>query len=338
MKSMWNWRKGDNGNNGVRLILLTGMMVALSSVVSVGSVRAQTETVLAVTPAGGQLWLNAANSVEMAIMISDVVDLQGFDITIIYDPLIVQIDRWDYGEMLSSPATVKRVESPGSFRLAAIQIAGEPASGIGSLVTLTFSGLIPGESAIIIAASALSTDTAETIQHTCQNGAITSAYDPEFLPHYTLTGQLALQGQTRRGGVVATLLGGEIYQVGPYTETSLDQTGANLEFGMVAADSYFFTTGQPRYLNVTADMMKTVTISESETTISPLTLIAGNAIWADNVINVADASLVGACYGMMGADLDADVNFDGVVNLRDLALVAGNYGLDSAAAYQAWMP
>ncbi|MDY6874332.1 MAG: dockerin type I domain-containing protein [Chloroflexota bacterium] len=76
----------------------------------------------------------------------------------------------------------------------------------------------------------------------------------------------------------------------------------------------------------------------------PLTLRAGSAVWTDNVIDAADASLVGAFYGRTvddlepGETLDADVNFDGVVNLRDLALVAGSYGLTSETAYADWQP
>jgi|GEM_PF-931370 hypothetical protein len=344
METKQTQRKADNGKIGVRLILFTGVIVALSSAVSVGLVRAQAETVIAVTPSEGNLWLNAANTVEMEIMISDVVDLQGFDLTITYDPLIVQLAGWAYDDFLTSLVTVSHVETSGSIRLAAVQLAGSPASGEGILFTLTFSGLMPGESAIMIAESKLTTDAGIPIEHACLGGVIRSAYDLLLLPQFDLIGEVSLQGQSHSGGVLVSLAPGDVYQVGPYSTVSLDQESENLNFGDVIADTYALTTEQPRYLNVTLALGKSVTVTEGGSVVSLLTLLAGNAVWTDNIINVADASLVGANYGMTvddlppGEVLDADVNFDGVVNLRDLALVAGNYGLDSAAAYQAWMP
>jgi hypothetical protein len=124
----------------------------------------------------------------------------------------------------------------------------------------------------------------------------------------------------------------------------MDQAGANLDFGPVIADTYLVTTAKARMLNLTADLAKTVSVSAAKTALNPLRLLAGNAVWTDNVIDAADASLIGASYGLTLADLlpgdtlDGDVNFDGIVNLKDLALVAGNYDLTSAAAYQDWEP
>lgn len=338
MKSMWTLRKGDFEKNGLRVILFLGTALGLSSAVFVGQVRAQAETVLAVTPSEEELWLNAGNLVELEIMISDVVNLQGFDMVITYDPLVMQLEGWSYGDFLAPLMTLWNEETSGSIRLAAVQLGGSPASGEGILFRLTFSGLVPGESAISIVNSKLTTNAGILIEHNCQNGVILSAYDPLLLPQFSLVGEVSLQGQSQNGGVLVNLVPGDIYQIGPYSTISLDQAGQNLDFGDVVADTYELTTEQPRYLNVSVEMGKSVTVAEGGSVISSLTLLAGNAVWVDNVINVADASLVGACYGMTGTGLDADVNFDGVVNLRDLALVAGNYGLDSAAAYQAWTP
>ena len=44
------------------------------------------------------------------------------------------------------------------------------------------------------------------------------------------------------------------------------------------ATTYTITTNQPRYLNVTAGLAKTINVS-SEQAITPLELKGGNAVW-----------------------------------------------------------
>ena len=109
----------------------------------------------------------------------------------------------------------------------------------------------------------------------------------------------------------------------------------------------------PRFLNITADMAKKITLSANDA-LNTLWLRGGNAYWRvtdgngaytdvyDNVVNGGDASVVGTGWGQAGStDLTinhGDVNFDNKVNIQDLALVGGNYDLTSAAAYAAWLP
>jgi len=114
-----------------------------------------------------------------------------------------------------------------------------------------------------------------------------------------------------------------------------------MKFLNVAPGTYTFTTNQPRYLNITEDLAKTITVVSSNVTFStPLTLIAGNANWSDNVIDIVDASLLGNKYGWdvsTQGDTDADVDFSLKVGLSDLAIVGSNYGKSSAVNYT-WMP
>jgi hypothetical protein len=164
-----------------------------------------------------------------------------------------------------------------------------------------------------------------------------------FPPRYALTGEIWMQGQTARGGISVALSPGSTHAYGPYSAVSLDQSGANLDFGTVVGDSYVLTTNQPRYLNIDAAMDIQVTLGE-DTVLPTLKLFGGNAVWTDNVIDISDASVVGAWYEKTLDDLepeqtlDADINFDGVVNIADLAQVAGNFGLSSESAYQGWLP
>lgn len=145
---------------------------------------------------------------------------------------------------------------------------------------------------------------------------------------------ISMQGRAYLGDIPATLTG---LVFGPYTVYSTDISPNNMLFSAVIADTYTFTTQQPRYLNITADLSKTLVVSAGMT-LSPLSLMGGNAIWTDNLINIQDISKVGGAYGTGDITSDADVNFDGRVNIQDLTIVGGNYRLTSATAYETWVP
>lgn len=144
-----------------------------------------------------------------------------------------------------------------------------------------------------------------------------------------------MQGRlTEFAGVPVTLTAGTVV----YNTTSSDLSSLNYIFDAIEGYEYTFTTKQPRYLNVTADLLKTF-LADKTKTLTELRLRAGNAYWSDNIVNNLDLGVVGNGY-TEGYSLwnDADVNFDENVNIQDLALVAGNYLLTSAAAYSDWQP
>ncbi|MBG0786728.1 MAG: hypothetical protein H0S79_16655 [Anaerolineaceae bacterium] len=324
----------------VTLVLVGLWVVSLST-----PVFGQSGTVLAVSPASANLYLNNVNTTELELAVTNAVSLQGFDLTLTYDPAVVTLDSWAQGGMLSPTAVVAQTNTPGFLRLAVVQLGGTPPSGDDVLLRLTFSGVAPGASAVTITNAEFTNGSVGGVTTPAlEHGLLIVGYDSALLDQFTLTGEVSLQGQLQRAGVPYQLGLGQTYALGPYLATSTDQSGANLDFGLVVADSYIITTTQPRYLNLTADLGKVVTVSAEKTALQPIRLVAGNAVWTDNVIDAADASLVGASYGLTLADLeegetlDGDVNFDGVVDLKDLALVAGNYDLSSATVYHDWEP
>jgi uncharacterized repeat protein (TIGR01451 family) len=156
-----------------------------------------------------------------------------------------------------------------------------------------------------------------------------------------VTGTVSMQGRVTRAGVPVTLTG---TAYGPYTTTSIEQLSNNLVFAEVVPGAYAITTNQPRYLNLQLSLTpgdggltepKLATLSVLKLILSNLELIAGNAMWTDNVIDIFDAVTVGTTYGTSG---EGDVNFDGRVNIQDLALVGGNYRRTSESAYLDWVP
>ena len=83
-------------------------------------------------------------------------------------------------------------------------------------------------------------------------------------------------------------------------------------------------------------MNKQIALVGASTTIAPLNLIGGNAVWSDNVINSQDLGLVSGEFGKASFIADAALNNDGAVDIFDLAIVAGNYGKSSAVEYAEW--
>src|SRR5690606_13985944 len=84
---------------------------------------------------------------------------------------------------------------------------------------------------------------------------------------------------------------------GPSMET--DEQAINFRLAVNYGGTYTITTLQPRFLNITADLLKQVTLTGNYTFANPLWLRAGNAIWRnpstgayDNTIGVTDAQKV----------------------------------------------
>ena len=169
--------------------------------------------------------------------------------------------------------------------------------------------------------------------------------------NFLVTGTFSMQGNASRAGIPVTLTwGGTLVPYGPSANTT-SAISNNFSLSVLYGGEYTITTLQPRYLNVTSDLLKKITVA-GPYNMSALILKGGNAFWRsaidvlDNVINSSDSSIVGTQYGSTGADAGfgnhGDCNFDGTVNIQDLALVGGNWSLTSAAAYVTgsfnWVP
>jgi len=152
--------------------------------------------------------------------------------------------------------------------------------------------------------------------------------------NWSVEGKVTMQGRTYRGDIPMTLTGPGGFAFGPFTEDSLNQMGLNIFFTDIAEETYTITTDQDRYLNV----MGYTLLIEADITLPDLYLYGGNANWdIDNVVDISDASIIGAQYGTGTIADNGDVNFDNRVNIQDLAIVGGNYGLDGAIAYASWL-
>ena len=166
--------------------------------------------------------------------------------------------------------------------------------------------------------------------------------------NFAVTGTFSMQGNASRAGIPVTLTWGGTL-LGPYGPGALTSNlvSGNFSLSVLYGGEYTITTLQPRYLNVTADLLKKINVA-GPYNMSALILKGGNAYWKssatelDNLIDTGDASIVGTQYGGAGSDAGfgnhGDCNFDGIVNIQDLALVGGNFTLNAANAYAGWAP
>ena len=157
-----------------------------------------------------------------------------------------------------------------------------------------------------------------------------------FKGTYKITGTFSMQGRSVREGIPVTLTD-TATSFGPFNADSNNNLSGNVIFTAVEDGTYTITTNQPRYLNVYAGLNKTKAISAA-TTLTSLQLKGGNANYADNIVDVSDAGVVGNGWGTGTISHNGDVNFSGAVDILDLSLVGANYNMTSASAYGSWIP
>jgi hypothetical protein len=101
-----------------------------------------------------------------------------------------------------------------------------------------------------------------------------------------------------------------------------DVTG-NFSITEVAAEtSSSITADAAGYLSARCDE---ITIDSPETVLSAVNLLSGD-INDDDMVDITDATAVGAGFGQTGSDLPADITRDTVLDIFDIVLVSVNFG------------
>ena len=325
-------------NVSKKLLLFLGCLVLLLSFSPIRHVAAQgTGPWVYFSPDPSYIYIDGTNQVTVDIMVREVVDINAFDIKVNFDPNIVSMVSYEFGGFLKSVACTNEFIQPESLRLVCTQLGEQGQSGTGSLFRITFRGVTEGISELEITKVNLIKWNGYLYTPGKTDGTL-NVVDSTNYQYLPLIMNVSAQGAQNRGGIGVALANGSNYGMGPYSGTSLNQSGSNLTIASVLTDSYRITTNHARVLNITSALNKTFTLAPGANTVPALRLVAGNAVWTDNVINLNDWTAVCGALGNPSQNADADVNFDGLVDARDLALVAGNWGLTSAVAYVAWLP
>ena len=317
--------------------VLTGLLLFL--IAPAISAYAQTGAQISVLPQNTTLDLALGNTAPIQIYVDDVVELNSFEVIIQYDSSVLTLTSWSHGGILKNLMNViPPVNIPGYLQIAVTQIATAGYTGDGVLLNLNFQATAEGYTPITITKADLARSNGAQLNPTVHNGVF------KAVRTFSVSGDLGVEYGLVRAGITVTLLGGSVFNEGPYDGLTNGQAGTNLTIPAVIRDTYIFTTAQPRCLNLTEELGKSFGMLSGKTTLAPLALVRGNAAWTNNTIDSGDVSVVGTYWGQIPTDLepgdslDGDVNFDGVVDLRDLAIVAGNFGLTSAQVYAGWTP
>lgn len=288
------------------------------------------------SPDPSHIYINDTNQVTVDVMVRDVTNLNLFDIKIDFDPNIIAMVSYEFGDFLTDVVCSNKYVELESLRLVCGQQDQPGKTGTGTLFRITFSGVIEGLTLLDFTKAELFRPSGYKMLPGTTDGTLNVVNTDNFL-YLPLIMNVSIQGVLDRGGIDLALGPGQQFGMS-YTGSTTDITGNNLTLPEVVLDTYCITTNHPRVLNVTPELNKTFTLEVGATSVPALRLVAGNAAWTDNEINIDDYTAVCGAYGDPSLNKDADVNFDGLVDLRDLALVAGNWELTSQTAYAAWLP
>ena len=140
--------KKERMNKAFQKIQLSLLMALVLSAALFRSGSAQAVTTLSVSPS--ETVIGVGGQAALSVLVSDAVNLNAFDIELIYDPQVLTLSTWGFGNFLSQLAQVVLENEPGRFHLVATQLAQPGKTGSGSLIELRFTGLQAGESAITL--------------------------------------------------------------------------------------------------------------------------------------------------------------------------------------------
>ncbi len=261
----------------------------------------------------------------------------GADFFVKFDTLLLEVSGTTLGSVFDAPATGGDVVTYDNVT-GKIHFAGQPdpfAAQSGAdlvLFTVTFTAKADGVTDLGFGDDNFAMSPPSGPSNNIYAAALVDG-SATVRNHYTVTATVSMQGRTVRSGVLFTLTTNTGIAWGPFQTTSTAPISDNVFMTGVVENTYDVTIDQDRYLDVTTASGITVDVN-ADLTLTPLELFGGD-VEDDEIIDVSDASLIGANYYGTGA---ADANFDGIVNIFDLALVGGNYGLESATAYGSWTP
>lgn len=212
-----------------------------------------------------------------------------------------------------------QVDAAAATWLGAIsqQNPAEPLSGNGRFATLHYTAVAPGD-ADVSCEPLLADRDGFSLPVTAQGTTVT------VLPFGTLLGTASYQGRNSHESITITA-------VGPVTRTATTDISGAFTVSDLRGGEYAVTADAPRYLPACTN---TALSSGQTLTLTP-TVIRGGDANDDDTINIGDATLLGANFGLNvpPADVRADINNDNRVNVQDLAILGGNYGLTGC---QSW--
>jgi hypothetical protein len=143
------------------------------------------------------------NQVQVAVEVYLGLNINAFDLTLIYDPDVLSLESWAHSDYLSNLANVKVEDEPGRLRIAATQLAQPAVSGDGELLILTFDTVSAGPSAIDWVEAILSDSQGNKTEPVLDGGSVevlvAATYTPTPTPTHTPTPKPTITPQPTTG-------------------------------------------------------------------------------------------------------------------------------------------
>lgn len=170
----------------IKHFLICSILISLLTVLfGVGEASAQQPVEVWFDPQGSQIGVGEMTTVRL--MVNAQVAVGGFDLTLDYDPNLLLLDSWVYGDFLSELYVVKKEDTPGHFRLVSVQLAVPPVAGEGTLVELNLRGLAVGTSMLTLSDVTLANATGSQYTAVVTNGSISVVVANTHTPTATAT-------------------------------------------------------------------------------------------------------------------------------------------------------
>jgi hypothetical protein len=276
-----------------------------------------------------------SDTLTVNIIVSDVVDLYGAELTLAFDPGIASVvdDNPGRAGVQIGPGSCPQADfeaansvdnGAGIINYAVTSLApAAPCSGNGTVASITFQGLSTGTTPISFSTWLLSDASIQTIPATASDGSLTVQPRPGLLQ-----GAIALQGRSDHSGVALAVR----TAAGPVSDTVSGSSGA-FAFSLVPA-AYTLTVEMAGYLDAVQPGL--VIAADGLIDLPPLTLPCGDPN-DDDLVNILDLTLIGSHYKLIcgdpGWDGRADMINDCTVNILDLTCAGANYGRSSPVGW-----
>ena len=279
----------------------------------------------------------AGESSTVTILLTDVVNLFGYQFIVHYDPSLATASGvftntfFDTRTNAIIPPDWNASCASGECRFAAsLMEPASPVSGSGPVAQVRLNGTGAGGFDITISQDILTDRDSQPIAHT------THSLRLNVCSYASVSGTVILQGRANpieAGQVTLTDLGGAF---GSYT-TSFDPVTGAFNFNRVkvlpGGSNYQLDAAHGLYLG----NRTTKNLQALEAFSAPQTRLAGGDANNDGLIDIGDLACIGGSFGaapvLCGTTGSSDINGDGKIDILDLVLAGGNYGLTSPGGW-----
>jgi hypothetical protein len=161
------------------------ILVLVAALVWLSPAHAQTGFQLAVSPLLTEVPIGTDFTLELNV--EEGLDLNAFDVTLVYDPEVLRLVDWAYGDYFANLASMSVINQPGELRVAATQVASAPVSGDGLLLSLSFDAKAEGFSPVDITRAEFADSDGNKLEPDVVHGQVLVTLAPTYTPTGTST-------------------------------------------------------------------------------------------------------------------------------------------------------